>query len=110
MGLVELKVREWRPDSWRMLPAAQMPAYPDLDALAAVEDGLGTAAAIASIADSTQLSADIAQAAAGEAFILQGGDCAESFGESSAASVTETVDLFNEMSRRITEGIGVPVV
>ena len=110
MGLVETKMREWRPDSWRMLPAAQMPAYPDPNALSVVEGKLSEAPAIASIADSTKLGAEIARAAGGEGFILQGGDCAESFGEGSAASVSATVTLFNEMSRGIAKGLGVPVI
>jgi 3-deoxy-7-phosphoheptulonate synthase len=110
MGVVETKMAEWTPGSWRMLPAAQMPVYPDLDALKTVERRLSEAAAIASIADSARLSADIARAAAGEAFILQGGDCAESFGEISAASIGATVALFDAMEERITAGLGAPVI
>lgn len=110
MGVVEMKMREWHPASWRRLPAAQMPDYPDPATLAVVERQLGEAAAIASIADSARLSAEIARAAAGAAFILQGGDCAESFGETSAASITATIALFDAMSARIADGLGVPVV
>lgn len=110
MGVVETKMREWRPDSWRMLPAAQMPAYPDPESLSAVERQLSEAEAIASILASVRLSGDIACAAKGEAFILQGGDCAESFGEGSAASVSATMALFEEMSRLIAAGLGVPLV
>jgi 3-deoxy-7-phosphoheptulonate synthase len=110
MGVVEMKMREWSPASWRMLPAAQMPAYPDVAILAAVERQLNEAAAVASIADSARLSVEIAKAAAGEAFVLQGGDCAESFGETSAASVGATVALFEAMSMRIASGLGVPVI
>jgi len=110
MGVVETRMATWNPASWRMLPAAQMPAYPDAAAVAAIERQLGEAEAIASIADSARLSADIAQAAAGEAFILQGGDCAESFGEGSAAGIGATVGLFDAMSGLIADGIGKPVV
>ena len=110
MGVVETKMREWSPASWRMLPAAQMPAYPDPAALAAVERQLGGAAAIAPIADSARLSVEIARVAAGDGFILQGGDCAESFGESDSASVRATVALFNAMGARIAEGLGLAVV
>ena len=110
MGIVETKMRAWGPASWRTLPAAQMPTYPDAAALAAVELQLGEAAAIASIAGSARLSADLARVAAGEAFILQGGDCAESFGEAETASVAAIVGLFGTMSARITEGLGMPVV
>jgi 3-deoxy-7-phosphoheptulonate synthase len=110
MGVVETRMREWSPAGWRMLPAAQMPDYPDIAALAAIERKLGEAAAVASIADSAHLTKDIARAAAGEAFILQGGDCAESFGEAGATSFGATVALFEAMSARIVEEVGVPVV
>ena len=110
MGVVETKMREWSPASWRMLPAAQMPDYPDPGALAAVERQLGEAAAIASIADSSRLSAEVARTSAGEAFILQGGDCAESFGEGGATNIRATVALFEAMSARIAKGLGVPIV
>lgn len=103
-------MREWDPASWRMLPAAQIPAYPDPAALEAVEQQLGEAAAIAPIADSARLGGEIANVAAGEAFVLQGGDCAESFGDCGAASVGATVALFDAMSARIAEGIGLPVI
>jgi 3-deoxy-7-phosphoheptulonate synthase len=110
MGVVEMKMRAWHPGSWRTLPAAQMPAYPDAATLEAVERQLSGAAAIASIADSARLKVEIAKAAAGEAFIMQGGDCAESFGETDAASIEATVKLFEAMSARIAEGLGVPVI
>lgn len=110
MGVVEMKMREWRPDSWRVLPAAQLPAYPDAAALAAVERELSEATTIASIADSARLGAEIARVAAGEAFILQGGDCAESFGEISAESVGATLALFEAMSARIGGGLDLPIV
>jgi 3-deoxy-7-phosphoheptulonate synthase len=110
MGVVEMKMHEWHPASWRMLPAAQMPAYPDAAALAAVERQLGEVAPVASIEDSARLATDIARVAAGEAFVLQGGDCAESFGKGSAKNIGATVDLFGEMSAQIAEGLGVPIV
>jgi 3-deoxy-7-phosphoheptulonate synthase len=110
MGIVEMKMREWHPASWRMLPAAQMPAYPDPAALVAVERNLSEAAAIASVADSARLGAEIARAAAGEAFIVQGGDCAESFGDGNAANVGATIALFEAMSARIAAGLQVPVI
>ena len=109
MGVLET-MREWNPASWRTLPAAQIPSYPDQAALEVVEGQLRGAEAVASIGDSARLSAEIAQAAAGEAFILQGGDCAESFGEGSAASVAAVVALFEAMSARIAEGLQVPIV
>ena len=93
-----------------MLPAAQMPVYPDPAAIAAVERQLAEAAAIASITDSARLSAEIARAAAGEAFILQGGDCAESFGDGGARSVGATIALFDAMGKRIADGLGLTVV
>jgi len=110
MGVVESKMREWRPASWRLLPAAQMPAYADPAALASVERELGEARPVAPIAESALLGKEVASVAAGEAFILQGGDCAESFGSGGAASVAATVALFDTMSARIADGLGIPVV
>ena len=110
MSVVEVKMREWNPSGWRMLPAAQMPGYPDALAIAAVELQLAQAEVVASIGESKHLSADIARAAAGQAFILQGGDCAESFGEGGAKRIAATVALFETMGARIAEGLQLPVI
>jgi len=110
MGIVDTRMATWIPASWRTLPAEQIPAYPDAAALAAVERQLGVAEAIASIADSARLGSEIARVASGEAFILQGGDCAESFGEGGLASVGATIALFGAMSAQVAEGLGAPVV
>jgi len=110
MGIVDTKMARWTPASWRMLPVAQMAAYPDAAALATVERQLSEAKVIASIADSARLRSEIARVAVGEAFILQGGDCAESFGEGGAASIGAKIALFEAMSARIAEGLDAPVV
>ncbi len=66
----------WSPKGWRTCPIAQAPHYPDSAALAAVETELRTAPPLIFAGEARALKAQLAHAAAGEAFLLQGGDCA----------------------------------
>src|SRR5690606_39697789 len=91
----------WTPSSWRDRPAAQMPAYPDASALAAAESCLAAAAPPATIAECRVLAARIAAAAEGRAFLLQGGDCAESFAEFGADKVRTTFNLLLDMAATV---------
>lgn len=100
----------WRPASWRERPAAQMPVYADAAALGAVEAELRTAEAVAKPEDSARLKTRLADAARGRALLLQGGDCAEVFGEHSAASVAAFTGLFDAMTEALERQAGVPVV
>ena len=77
----------WFPKSWRECEARQQPVYPDAEALAAAERELGAYAPLVPIAEVDALSAALAEAQAGRAFLLQGGDCAESFAEFSPANI-----------------------
>lgn len=87
----------WTPDSWRSHAAAQMPVYPDAPALARVEARLAAAAPLTAVADILHLKALLAQVSAGRAFLLQGGDCAESFAEFGADKVRMTFNLLLQM-------------
>ena len=78
----------WTPDSWRVRPVAQMPDYPDKAALAEVERQLSTYPPLIFAGEARNLKESLAQVCAGNAFLLQGGDCAESFTEHRAISHT----------------------
>ena len=87
----------WSPASWRGRTAAQAPIYPDAGALARVEQRLRRTAPLAKAADILRLRALLARVAAGDAFLLQGGDCAESFAEFGADKVRMIFDLLLRM-------------
>jgi 3-deoxy-7-phosphoheptulonate synthase len=91
----------WTPQSWRDHPAAQLPVYPDAAALATVESCLASAAPLTAIADSARLTAALGEVAAGRGFLLQGGDCAETFAEFGADKVRVTFNLLLEMAAMI---------
>jgi 3-deoxy-7-phosphoheptulonate synthase len=101
---------QWHPGSWRSRPAAQMPLYADPDALCSAERALSQAAPVAPIGESECLKRLLAEAAAARAFLLQGGDCAETFAEPTQQRVEALATLFNAMALRLTETIDVPVV
>ena len=69
----------WSPESWRSKPVQQVPEYPDPKALAEVEAQLATFPPLVFAGEARNLKKSLARVAAGEAFLLQGGDCAESF-------------------------------
>ena len=73
----------WTPDSWRGKPIQQVPAYPDAAALKGVEQQLAGFPPLVFAGEARKLKRALAKVAAGEAFLLQGGDCAESFAEHS---------------------------
>ena len=69
----------WTPESWRQRPALQMPDYPDKQALADVEKQLATFPPLVFAGEARSLKKALGKVAMGEGFLLQGGDCAESF-------------------------------
>ena len=71
--------KTWSPDSWRSKTALQMPTYPDQAAVDAVEDRLRGYPPLVFAGEARKLKRVLAEAAEGKAFLLQGGDCAESF-------------------------------
>ncbi|HEY9554341.1 3-deoxy-7-phosphoheptulonate synthase class II [Allosphingosinicella sp.] len=94
----------WTPRSWRSRPAAQMPDYPDHGALRRVEARLATAAPLTQIADIMHLRAQLARVATGRAFLIQGGDCAESFAEFGSDKVRATFNLLLKMGAILRAG------
>ncbi|MFD2175494.1 class II 3-deoxy-7-phosphoheptulonate synthase [Rhodobacter lacus] len=102
--------KAWMKSDWRAKPRVQMPDYPDATALAAVEAQLGHLPPLVFAGEARRLKADLAKAAKGEAFLLQGGDCAESFTEFSADNLRDTFKVLLQMAIVLTWGAKVPVI
>ena len=103
-------VASWSPDSWRSKPIVQVPEYPDNAALAAVEARLETFPPLVFAGEADKLKRALADVAEGKAFLLQGGDCAESFAEHSANHIRERFRVFLQMAVVLTFAGGFPVV
>ena len=100
----------WTPDSWRTRPVLQVPDYPDAKALADVEAQLATFPPLVFAGEARNLKKALARVAAGEAFLLQGGDCAESFAEFKADNIRDTFKVLLQMTVVLMYGAGLPVV
>ncbi|MBQ0817863.1 MAG: 3-deoxy-7-phosphoheptulonate synthase class II [Hyphomicrobiaceae bacterium] len=100
----------WSPDSWRTKPIEQAPIYPDLDQLAQVEEQIASFPPLVFAGEARELKAKLARVAQGEAFLLQGGDCAESFAEHGADTIRDFFRVFLQMAVVLTYAGGSPVV
>ena len=101
----------WTPSSWRNRPAMHIPAdYPDPAALTRVEAQLRAMPPLVFAGEARRLKALLADVAGGRAFLLQGGDCAESFKEFSADNIRDTFRLILQMAVVLTFAGGKPVV
>ena len=100
----------WSPSSWRALPIEQTPIYRDQSALAEVENQLAGFPPLVFAGEARNLKRQLAEVAAGRAFLLQGGDCAESFNEHSADNIRDFFRVFLQMSVVMTFAAGSPVV
>jgi 3-deoxy-7-phosphoheptulonate synthase len=101
---------QWSPASWRNKPVRQIPAYPDLERLAAVEGRLRRYPPLVFAGEARRLKSALAEVAAGRAFVLQGGDCAESFEDFTANVIRDTFRVLLQMAVVLTFGSSVPVV
>ncbi|NVO22929.1 3-deoxy-7-phosphoheptulonate synthase class II [Donghicola sp. C2-DW-16] len=101
---------EWSKSTWRNLPRVQMPEYTDSAALAAVEAKLSSYPPLVFAGEARKLKAELAKAGRGEAFLLQGGDCAESFQQFSADLIRDTFKVMLQMAMVLTYGAKVPVI
>jgi 3-deoxy-7-phosphoheptulonate synthase len=99
----------WSPESWRSKPIQQVPVYKDAGALADVERQLAGPPLVFA-GEARELKHQLADVAAGEAFLLQGGDCAESFAEHGADHIRDFFRVFLQMAVVLTHGAGKPVV
>lgn len=100
----------WKPDGWRAKPVLQMPDYPDKAALKAVEKQLATFPPLVFAGEARSLKKSLARVAKGDAFLLQGGDCAESFAEHGANNIRDFFRVFLQMAVVLTFAGGSPVV
>jgi 3-deoxy-7-phosphoheptulonate synthase len=100
----------WTPDSWRARPVQQMPQYPDAKALADVEAQLATFPPLVFAGEARNLKKALGRVARGEAFLLQGGDCAESFAEHGANNIRDFFRVFLQMAVVMTYAGALPVV
>jgi 3-deoxy-7-phosphoheptulonate synthase len=100
----------WSPQSWRDKPITQVPAYPDAQRLAAVEKQLATFPPLVFAGEARELKAQLAEVSKGNAFLLQGGDCAESFAEHGADHIRDFFRVFLQMAVILTHGGSKPVV
>jgi 3-deoxy-7-phosphoheptulonate synthase len=102
--------KRWTPESWRAKPILQVPDYPDAQALADVEKQLATFPPLVFAGEARNLKRQLAKVAAGEAFLLQGGDCAESFAEHGANNIRDFFRVFLQMAVVLTYAAASPVV
>jgi len=100
----------WTPQSWRDKPAKHIPDYPDAAKLADVEKTLAGYPPLVFAGEARQLKADLAEVAEGRAFLLQGGDCAESFAEFHPDNIRDTFRVLLQMAVVLTFAAGSPVV
>jgi 3-deoxy-7-phosphoheptulonate synthase len=103
-------VERWSPSSWRSKPVQQVPVYPDAAALAAAEQTLAGFPPLVFAGEARKLKRALSKVAAGDAFLLQGGDCAESFAEHSADNIRDFFRVFLQMAVVLTFAGGSPVV
>jgi len=100
----------WTPDSWRGKPIVQVPDYPDLGLLADVEKQLASFPPLVFAGEARSLKKALARVASGDAFLLQGGDCAESFAEHGANNIRDFFRMFLQMAVVLTYAAASPVV
>lgn len=103
-------MERWSPDSWRSKPVVQVPTYADPAALADVERQISGFPPLVFAGEARKLKKELAKVCAGEAFLLQGGDCAESFAEHSADNIRDFFRVFLQMAVAMTYGAGLPVI
>jgi len=101
---------EWSPDSWRARPRLQQPSYPSEAELRDVVDELRQLPPLVSPWEVDALKAQLADAAAGRRFLLQGGDCNERFADCRASTITNKLKILLQMSLVLVEGAQVPVI
>ena len=100
----------WQPNSWRDHPIKQVPDYPDAEKLAGVEARLAAMPPLVFAGEAQSLERQLGEVAEGRAFLLQGGDCAESFAEFSANNIRDSFKVILQMAVVLTFGASMPVV
>ncbi|KEQ19797.1 class II 3-deoxy-7-phosphoheptulonate synthase [Endozoicomonas numazuensis] len=103
-------MKQWQVDSWREMPVIQLPEYPNQDHLKQVEQQLHGVPPLVFAGEVRALRQKLAAATQGKAFLLQGGDCAESFLEFSADNIRDTFKVLMQMAVVLTFGASCPVI
>jgi 3-deoxy-7-phosphoheptulonate synthase len=102
--------QSWSPSSWQQFPAEQQPSWPDSGALDVALKQIASFPPLVFAGEARNLTAQLAQVAAGNAFLLQAGDCAESFESFTAVNIREKMRVILQMAVVLTYSLGVPVV
>jgi 3-deoxy-7-phosphoheptulonate synthase len=100
----------WSPSSWRARPAAQQPAWPEETQLESVRARLAALPPLVFAGEARRLTAALADVGAGRAFLLQAGDCVESFHDFSAVSIRDKLKILLQMAAVLTYGATLPIV
>ncbi|CAN5118944.1 3-deoxy-7-phosphoheptulonate synthase class II [soil metagenome] len=100
----------WTPSSWRDLPAEQLPDYPDPDQVKLVLEALSAQPPLVFAGEARDLTAQLARVGRGEAFLLQGGDCAETFDAAGADATRDKLKVLLQMAIVLTYGAAMPIV
>ena len=103
-------MERWTPQSWRGLPIRQVPGYADEKGLTRVEETLRRFPPLVFAGEARRLTERLADVAAGKAFLLQGGDCAESFAEFHPNNIRDSFKVLLQMAVVLTFGAACPVV
>jgi 3-deoxy-7-phosphoheptulonate synthase len=110
MNTAETPERHWSPTTWRDYPALQQPKWPDLGHLEATTKKLSELPPLVFAGEARSLTKALGEVAQGRAFLLQAGDCAESFNDQSAASIRERLKIILQMAAVLTYSGGLPIV
>ena len=105
-----MSTQTWSPSSWSQLHAAQQPDWPDAEVLKAALTQIATMPPLVFAGESRALQDSLARVAAGEAFLLQGGDCAETFAAFGADAIRDKLKVLLQMAVVLTYGAQLPVV
>jgi len=102
--------KNWSKDSWRKKPILQVPEYDDNENLKKVESRLSSYPPLVFAGEARRLKENLAKVSRGEAFLLQGGDCAESFAEHHPDNIRDTFRVILQMAIILTFGAGCPII
>ena len=105
-----MSTRNWTPSSWQAFPAVQQPNWPDTAQLDGALKQIASFPPLVFAGEARSLQAALGQVASGNAFLLQAGDCAESFEEFTAVNIREKLRVILQMAVMLTYSMGVPVV
>ncbi len=105
-----MTINTWTPESWRAFPALHQPSWPDMPELEQVEKALSSLPPLVFAGEARSLKEQLAKVSMGEAFVLQAGDCAESFDGFNADAIREKLRVILQMAVVLTYSSGVPTV